>query len=200
MDQKPSLKELQHYGVKGMRWGVRKERKAARAAAKAEEREHRAKVKDLKAQRRAKANSDIDKEFDEMGRKEQAAYAKIASQEAKQLAEIDATAKNRIDRMIGKHFVKSNAEALRMNVTSKIEDEYITKYKAEKNAQKKEKYQKLHEIEQKYLDRYEKEVSGKPFFEGLKISNRLDVEQARESQLAMLEIEARTGLTAGPSS
>jgi hypothetical protein len=177
-------KYLEHVGVLGMKWGVRRGRQDSSGQA------HSSKVKSLKAQIKDKKMKEWDKDRAKMGQLEKAMNAKLDNAVSKKLSSFDKQSLNRVDRLIGRTFIKMAAGIDRSRIIGKIEAKYISK-----EARKKAAYRKAEsDIDTKYAnmwsDRYKKEVKGS-FGERLRAIQKIDKETSRQMLEDLLEAELK---------
>ncbi|MCK5292785.1 MAG: hypothetical protein KAR39_12320 [Thermoplasmata archaeon] len=138
----PGDDDISHYGVKGMRWGVRRKRGAGGGVG-----DHKSRVKGLKSEIKGKKRARIGKHFDKMATDEVAAYKKLDVALGKELSAISASDRNKVSKHIKKMFVRDVYARKRLNVVGKIEGDYIQKERKRSKASKKAKRAAEHKLD-----------------------------------------------------
>jgi len=185
----PDGQSLTHFGVKGMRWGVRKDRSSGGKGKLGDNPSGGQRAKDLKKQIRAKRMATFSSDLKTMQTAENKAYAKIDAALKKDISSLEAQSKGKLDRFVGTAALKGSANIDKFHVVDMVETKYISE-----QVKKREKYQKAKQkldtkLANKWAERFDKEVKGKKFLEGLKALRKLDREMSEESVLAFLELE-----------
>lgn len=200
-------KDLKHWGVKGMRWGVRKsirggnvklhnsirQKYGAEVADRRQAyRAHVARAKSIKKQIKEADIQNFNKASKTITQKEKEMHAKLDSLEKKKLSEINSSkSMGPIKKFLAKATVKFDISAKRDNILGQLEDKYYfnpdkAKTKARTEATKKV----LQEYDKKYLEG-SKQIDAKKqgFIKGMKDFMELDRKLSMELTESLLRTE-----------
>lgn len=182
--------ELKHYGIMGMKWGRRKAVSVGGSG-------HKARVKALSAQIKAKKKARSDASFKELSEHETRLIRSMAKVEKRRMKEIDASPGNKVTKFFKKMRESDMLFTKTINEAAKFEDNFYGKQrqirkKNKKNRSAAEK-QAIKDYEKK-MDQRAKEISAKKpgFFEELKLLARADREESEALVERLLEIELET--------
>lgn len=198
--------QLQHYGVKGMRWGVRKASYQSKATLRTKmvgpfyERpaEISTKIRALQGSRMANTWKRIDNDNQRVAKAQKKAYDRIDKMKNKTLADIDKNAKGKVDRAVGHLAVKSLAGLANARDQHRVAKTYIKKFKEEQKERKSDlkakKLAALDKINSKYADQRKNAFKGKGLIGGLKETLRVHNAEHDEAIVTLLELEAKSGM------
>lgn len=184
---------LSHYGVKGMKWGVRKSRQERREANRAS----RDRARGLRQQRKDTANKHFDDMRASISRREAAINKAYDKKLNDALKEHTAQSKGKLDRLIGQTLIKKMNNMDRSDAISKAIAYEESKYVANKRKRKAAHREAVVKLEDKMNRKWDAGIAktkGMSFKEASKVRSQLDKELLNETFMGYLEIDAKYGI------
>lgn len=174
---------LQHHGVKGMKWGVRRDRRHAENRALREQSKRVGKA--VRARKEKEADQWL-KDYSKTVRKGMAI-------EKKKYKDIDAMQINRGKKAVKKLKVFMDHTYDHDRAIRAADKNLRAKRKADKGKKREETFALEKKVDAKFRKLYNQKVKGKPFFEGMKNYFEIDHQTTLELNQGYLDLDEKYG-------
>lgn len=179
---------LKHFGVVGMKWGVRRMNRSSAIAS----RTHKANVRNLKSERKKAKLDAWDRDEKEFNKKYKTSLKNVNTLEKARLREVKATTKPGLMRILKRSLATADTRAKRDQIIPQLEKYFIDKESTRKKNLRKTMDDFVISQSKKFDLEYNKSVKGKPLTEWLTAARDLDKKISRETVEGLLELEIQS--------